>query len=745
MILYKMHSYTTFIFLFILNISCAQAKNLNLTINDNTVNIQKIINEPELDTYIRAMENGAIDNLPGNRIENFVARTPINNSETSEKTIVYLSYDDKNIYSVFLCYDTQPELIRSTFASRDGIPGDEDTVALHLITFPKSQQMSGFQTNAVGSQTDASYNLSTGWDLSSDPIWDSSAKKTSNGYVVKIKIPFSTLRFPPGDVQNWDFFVYRGIPRKNEEMYFPAYSSDIANRFVQSGKINGLEIQRQSLKTELTPFATSADSKHKTVQDNTNSGWDSSSNRNIGIDAKFILDDRIVADLTLNPDFSQVESDEPQVVTNQRFAVYFPEKRPFFIENSSYFETPLNLLFTRKIANPSAGLRTTGQVGDWSIAGMVIDDENAQGSNDDSLLYVTNIRKSLYQDSFIGAFLSNYSSSSVDSTNISLQGRARISDNWLVESQLAILDENNNQDSINGEAFYVSAKRQGEVWNYNLTGKYISDDFNSRVGFISRVGIKDISQNIAYRQLSQSDLIIAYNYQLNTNYVWNVDSQILDEHNQVNVTAELKGQTFISANIHHKNERLGASDYSLLAELTNYEQEYYKLGFESAWLQHLNFSLNYANGEAINYQPAAGQKPEVSDYEQIVSSLTYAVGPKLKLKLLYIGNTLNSKSDLEIFSSQQTRFKATYQFDSKWSLRFIVDNQKITSNQQLSALSNQDTFVADLLLKWQANPGTAMYLGYGSLQEEYYSTQSIFFTQEKEKSLYLKYSHRFNY
>ena len=118
---------------------------------------------------------------------------------------------------------------------------------------------------------------------------------------------------------------------------------------------------------ELTPFVTTKKSQSKSSL--SREGWQNKSESDLGLDAKFVWDDRIVLDLTLNPDFSQIESDEPQIVTNERFEVFFPEKRLFFIENADYFSTPLNLLFTRKIIDPSAGLRTTAQLGGWSFAG----------------------------------------------------------------------------------------------------------------------------------------------------------------------------------------------------------------------------------------------------------------------------------------------------------------------------------------------------------------------------------------
>src|SRR5947207_11266602 len=93
-----------------------------------------------------------------------------------------------------------------------------------------------------------------------------------------------------------------------------------------------------------------------------------------GIDSKFVLHDNLVLDVTANPDFSQVESDEPQITVNQRFEVFFPERRPFFLENSDYFKTPIDLFFTRRIGDPQFGARLTGKVGPYSLGILATDD-----------------------------------------------------------------------------------------------------------------------------------------------------------------------------------------------------------------------------------------------------------------------------------------------------------------------------------------------------------------------------------
>jgi len=180
---------------------------------------------------------------------------------------------------------------------------------------------------------------------------------TPKGYVVLFSIPFKSLRFPPGDSQEWGLFLYRAVPRKNEAGFWPECSSRFATRWPQAAVVDGLERVSPGRNLQGLPYVASRAFATREI--------DRQAEAAIGFDGKAVLKDSIVVDATINPDFSQVESDEPQITVNRRFEVFFPEKRPFFLENQAYFDTPIPLLFTRRIANPLVGGRATGRVGPW--------------------------------------------------------------------------------------------------------------------------------------------------------------------------------------------------------------------------------------------------------------------------------------------------------------------------------------------------------------------------------------------
>jgi hypothetical protein len=713
--------------------------------NQANVHIPKVSQEPLLSDYVAAMELGHYQNLPGHHIDNLVTRTPINGQAISQKTVIFLSYDKANIYGMFMCFDDAPNLIRSTVSARDEFAEDEDTVALHLIPFANSQQMYGFQSNAVGSQIDGMFSEGAGWDLSFDPIWFTESAKTKNGYLIKIKLPISSLRFPPGDLQNWGFFVYRGIPRNNEDAFYPQYSTGISSRISQAGLLENIDVARKTLKIEATPFVTTTQSRSKSSADHS---WRDINDNEVGLDAKFIWDDRIVLDLTLNPDFSQVESDEPQIVTNERFETFFPEKRPFFLENADYFSTPLNLLFTRKIVNPNAGIRTTAQIGDLSIGGMLIDDENLSSegqTNSNANIIVTNLRQSFGYDSYLGLFISDYSKDEINSKNVALQTRFRLNENWVVDSQLAYSDNSNVSSATAAGAWYLTVNGAGQYWRYSAKTQSIAREFDTPIGYIPRKDITDISQQYSYRFLTNNQLFIAYTTEFELQNIWDAKGNYIDQLQSVAAIAEMPGQTFFKFKATSKNERLGPKDYAELSNLTLFNQDNYLISAESSWFSLFGLELTHKRGDAINYHPVQGVKPDLSKLEQNILISTYRASSKLKFEIQLLESSLNSRLGDSILHSKQYRLKSTYQFNQDWSIRMIVEEKNINTNSSFSSLSQQKTTISDLLLKWESNPGDALFIGYGTFQDDYEKDPFIPEITEQGKSLFLKFSHRFNY
>lgn len=706
--------------------------------------IPQVTKEPQLVDYQIAMESGDLTSIVGHKIENLVTRTPINGQKSSQKTLVFMSYDQSHIYSVFMCYDDSPNLIRSTISPRDEFTRDEDTVALQLVPFVNSQQMYGFQANAVGSQIDGMFSEGTGWDLSFDPVWFTNSLRSSKGYLVKIKVPLTSLRFPPGELQQWDFFVFRGIPRNNEDAYFPQYSTQLSSRISQAGRLENIHVKRQVFKTELKPFMSAKKSQYKAAE--SNEKWHHSNDSDLGLDAKFVWDDRVVVDLTVNPDFSQIESDVPQIVTNERFTVRFPENRPFFIENAEYFNTPLNLLFTRKVIAPNAGLRTTAQLDDWSIGGMIVDDDSDYKDNigqKKAKIVAANIRKSIGSDSYFGLFLSDYKRGSSNSKSIALQSRYRFDENWNIDAQAALAD--NTNQSNKASALHLSVVGAGEFWQYNIQAQSIDEDFESPISFIPRKGITEVKQNYEYRLPANNSVFLAYNTRFELQNIWDSKGHYLDEKLSATVDAELSGQTFLKFTTTNKSERLGKKDYQFLSGQSTFNQTTYTIGAESLWFSRVGFDFNYKYGDSVNYQPAFNLPPKLAKLDQTTLSMSYKMMPELKFNFHLLNNRLDTIDDEMIFSSKQLRLKTTYQFNQDWSLRLIIEQNKVIRDATLSTIDDQNIVIGDVLLKWQSNQGSSLYIGYGAFNVDEGSSSTVANSIKEERSFFLKYTHKLNY
>src|SRR6185295_10849684 len=167
----------------------------------------------------------------------------------------------------------------------------------------------------------------------------------------------------------WGIALMRGIPANNEQAFWPGVTHTISSFASQMADVHGLTGISPGRNIQLIPYGTFTGARF--LDDST---FDSKADGRVGLDAKIVAHDVVTLGLTANPDFSQVESDEPQVTINQRFEVFFPEKRPFFLENAGYFQTPINLFFSRRIRDPQIGARATGKLGGWAAGALAIDD-----------------------------------------------------------------------------------------------------------------------------------------------------------------------------------------------------------------------------------------------------------------------------------------------------------------------------------------------------------------------------------
>ena len=312
----------------------------------------------------------------------------------SEKTVAYVGHDGKNLYIAIRCFDSSPDRIKFSVTNRDN-PLNDDTVYVYLDTFNEKRRAFVFGFNPIGVQIDGIF-LDEGGSQSTKTDWDtvffSDGKIDDNGYLVEVAIPFKSIRFPAKKEIIWGMIIERHIPRKGEFITWPSRSRDISGVLAQSGQINIEGKIERGRNIEIIPVFTSL-KKYKEKID-----------PQPGISFKYGLTSDLVFDATLNPDFSHIEADAPQIDINQRYALYWREKRPFFLEGKEIFETPINIIYTRQIIDPIIGGKITGKVGRLSIGYILSLDQNPT----ESLWEISDPTESAEKQAFFNIFRAKY-------------------------------------------------------------------------------------------------------------------------------------------------------------------------------------------------------------------------------------------------------------------------------------------------------------------------------------------------
>ena len=680
------------------------------------VQISRVSSPPHLDQFLdhrhteggprhRSIETG--EGGLGVVVTDLRQREPGDGTPVSEETTVYLSYDDENLYAVFVCRD-EPAKIRASIARREEIGGD-DAVAIYLDAFHDREHAYVFMANPRGVQLDGIRTEGQDDDLSYDVVWQSEGRLTEDGYVVRLAIPFRSLRFPRAPVQTWGVAVGRIIRRNNEESYWPHLTKRVKGFVPQFAVLQGLERISPGRNIQLNPYSTLARAR---FLDEDAPAFVTEGDARVGLDAKVVLRDALTLDATVNPDFSQVETDDPQVTLNERFEVFFPEKRPFFIENAGYFQTPVNLFFSRRIVDPGAGLRLTGKAGRWALGAIAINDrEPGRVPAPDPLAGsragagALRVQRELGQESTIGFLVTDRELEGSFNRMYSLDGRLRFGKNWALVGQV-IRSENRELDAsalVAGFGALAELQRDGRHVDY--AGRYLefSPDFAAPLGFVKRTGYRQTKHEWQYKWRPKGSPVVAYGPTLSILYNWDPAGAILDREIGAQFKAELVGQSEI------KLERTEAFE---LFEEVGFRPYETKATLATEWLKWLGLDASYTWGTAVNHDPADGLTPFLGRAAETEVKVTLRPTSRLRMDQAYIVSRLNTAAGVRVLSERLLRAKVNYQFNRFVSLRAIVDYEAETGDTTLADVEDDKQWRADVLLTYLPNPGTAVYVGY---------------------------------
>ena len=646
------------------------------------------------------------------RLAEFRQREPGDGVPVSQSTVAYLSYDAQTLYAIVVCKD-DPTQVRARIARREEIDTD-DYVVLYLDTFLDGVHAYMFAVNPLGVQRDAVLTEGQKEDLSFDTVWSSEGRLTPDGYVVRIAIPFRSLRFRSDVTKTWSVAIGRVIQRNNEEAYWPHITKRIQSFVRQFAAVNGLAEISPGRNLQVNPYVVGAGAR---FLDAPARAFRSDTEARVGMDAKLVVRDAITVDATVNPDFSQVESDDPQVTVNERFEVFFPEKRPFFMENSGYFQTPLDLFFSRRVVDPGVGVRLSGKVSRWAFGGLAINDRapgrlpaGDEHAGREAGIGAFRVQREFGHESYLGVLTTDREFAGSFSRMFAIDGRWTLGRTWSVAGQLARsrtakLDES----PVGGSAAVVHVGRDGR--NFDVDGNYLDFDpgFSAPLGFVKRVGYRQTDQKVKYRWRPAAGPVVNYGPQVSTLFNWRPDGRLQDREVAAEFEVELKRNTQV------KVERIDAFE---LFRDHPFRPDATIASAETEWFKWLAVSAKYTWGTAVNHKPAAGLDPLLGRATEADVTLTLHPTSRLRVEQTYIRSTLDTREDSSrIFTDSLLRVKLNYQFNRQLSLRAILDHASLVADPALAKLEHERSWTPDVLLTYLVHPGTALYLGYTDRHE----------------------------
>ena len=482
----------------------------------NPVKIPRFDKPPVIDGKLddQVWENAAV-------LKDFYQIQPGDNLPPSKPTEVLIGYDPKFLYIAFRAFD-EPDKIRSTVAKRDNIFQD-DFVGFYLDTFNDQRKAFEILFNPLGIQADGVITEGRGEDFSVDLLLESKGIITDQGYFVEIAIPFKSLRFEAGKGKHWGAHFFRRIQRFERELdsWMP-FSRSISSNLSQAGKLTGLENISIERTIELIPSLTLSQEGRFVRTFGVLPGTAAASldpgrlvNQPVGLDpgltAKFIPSSALTLDLAINPDFAQVEADQLVVTANQRFPIFFAEKRPFFLEGIDIFETPISAVHTRSIVDPDVAIKLTGKKGRNTFGimaasdngpGNFVGDERLSPNNfkflgKNAYVGVLRLKRDIGKENSLGVLATSYNFIEKHNQLVAVDGRFRLDPMSTVSFQVLGTTSrnffNDPNDALftryrtgNGFAYNLNYTRAGRNWGWEFGGDGYTKDYRADVGFTGR-------------------------------------------------------------------------------------------------------------------------------------------------------------------------------------------------------------------------------------------------------------------
>jgi hypothetical protein len=661
-------------------------------------------------------------------ITGFIQNYPRDGQPATEATEVWMGFTKSNLYLVFICHDSHPDEIRGHLARRENILND-DNVSVLFDPFQDHRKGVLFTVNPVGVQADAAWSETSGQDYSYDQVWDSEGQVTSGGWMALMAIPFRSLRFRPNG-SDWGVVFGRNFPRNSETDNWPHIAANVSGTLTQEATLKGIEGVTGSHNLQINPYGLGQNERTLETIDPLNPYW---SSRHIeataGGEAKAILKDSIIFDATVNPDFSDVESDQPQFTVDQRYPVYFPELRPFFLENANYFATPINLIYTRNIVHPEYGGRVTGKMGHTNIGLFAIDDrEPGQTVAPGDPLYdkrakvaVGRVSEEFGKGSSIGAIYTDEEFGQGWNRVGGIDFTARMRNKWTAAGQWVESSTKGTADSgtpptyAAGPAADFQLQRSGHAFNLQSNYQDFSTGFQTQLGFIQSSNFRDGQTHATYQWFPKHSKLQSFGLETNQNVAFDHLGNRVFHYSSFDPFWLLPRNIVIAPVFGQNSDTVGPQNGYLLTQNRNFTENNGGIVFRGAPWPQLNFSINAFRSGNVNYNPVAGAAPSLMNQQTAQVLFTLQPLRQLTADNTYLLDRDHSVADgALVYETQIFRTKVNYQFTRALSARVIAEYDSTLANPAETSLLRTKQVATQALFTWLPHPGTAVYIGYNN-------------------------------
>jgi hypothetical protein len=675
--------------------------------------------KPEILKAVRAQAKPNIDGVLDENVwktapikKTFITTTPSYGYELPMDTLVWIAYDKKNLYFAFRCLDPEPDKIKTSITSRDNI-FDDDWISVSVDAMGNGQTGYVLFVNPNGIQGDAlTSSMHLDDDNSPDIVWSSAAKLTDKGYDVEISLPLKSIRFKSGKKVEMGILFRRRVSRLS---YIGAWPEIPLNQWILTSQTKAVfdDLKKQT-KIEVLPSLTHSSNSERVTPDD----WsDSVNDTEFGIGVKYGLTSSTTAEITINPDFSQVESDALQVEVNQRYPLFYSEKRPFFMEGTGIFNfwTYVYGFFpkavhTRQIVNPRWATKLTGSSGKFSFgvlsAGdrVPLDAATAAMTGDDEENGFFGVARGKFgfgKDSYVGFLYTGHDEGNRYNHLFGVDSSFRLANkHWLRGSYIYSASRDADGETYNGsDTSYGNFTYTYGTRKWILVGavEHMGKDFQADVGYMQRTGVNVVRTAIYYNIYPNQKKIpwlrtvtpfvgFDYIHDLNTGKDDSLLSTALNFY--------LIKDTTLSLQYLHKRENWQGIDFD--KDMISLQASFRP----SKWLQ---FSGSFGWKRDIYYYAYPAFMG--TGY---TGGLAAVIQPSDKFNLnLNFTHTGLKKDGLELYNVNILYSKATYQFNKYFFLRSVV---------QYNSFDKQ--LLTDFLASFTLIPGSVLHVGYGGIYEK---------------------------